>query len=682
MILGLTQRVIILDAETSSPVDLPKCGAARYFADPATRTLMVGARDSTSEHAVVWDLKDSATPPAGLVQAAALPPEQCMFAAYNAGFDWRALRLAGIDTPPEKWLDLALLAYALCFAGRLNDVLAQTGLTVRKQADGAALMRKFSKENTPWYGDPEGWSRYQSYCATDVDVETDLLNQVLLPVLGRNEYRPMVAELQRRWLLDRRVNDRGFPVGLDTVAGALKIKAVESRRLKAEMQALTGLPNPNSVAQLRAWLAEQGVETADLQAATVRDLQANPATPAPVREVLTCRLQLGKASVKKFDAFHRMHVKGRLHDGYTTCGASRTGRPASRGVNLANIERPSLKDPATAARLIETGDADLLRAMYPEHPMTVLGSCVRASLKAPPGKCFTVADFKSIESVGLAWLAGCDSILSIFREGRDTYRYLASQRLGKPESAVTKVERTFHKPAFLGFGYGMSGPALVEYAANMGVEISPEDADDLIDLCRTQFPEIPALWRNLQHAASDAMTYPGDTFHAFAVQDIAAGTYRQWPAVSYTYDKRTEFLRCLLPSGRTIFYHRPDMRTAVRTSRRGTQYTSTDLYYYGRDQDNSGAWRFRSTWGGKLVENVTQALCADVQYGALHRIDAVPRFELVGHTYDEPITLTDDGDTGALDELIRLMVTPAPWMNKDFYLAADGYTGVDRYRKD
>jgi DNA polymerase len=303
-----------------------------------------------------------------------------------------------------------------------------------------------------------------------------------------------------------------------------------------------------------------------------------------------------------------------------------------------------------------------------------------------------VADLTSIESVGLAWLAGCDTILDIFHQGRDTYRTFAAESEHIAYDEVTKAQRTYAKPAVLGAGYRLSAHGLVAYAASMGVELEYEEAKRQIRLFRDLYHEIPHHWKQLENAAQSALMYPGQTFHAFAADRVISSntsargytyhnyTYRDWPRTSYYYDGT--FLFCQLPSGRHLCYFDPQLEEADIPSEDGSTFRVTQITYMGIDQKATGgnAWCRIPTHGGKLVENNTQALCRDVMWNGLEPAEADPGLEVVGDVYDEIPSLCNDSDTEALDRLTRYMTSLPPWLDNRFYLGADGYL-AERYRK-
>lgn len=699
MYLGLTRRLLVLDAETASDVDLKTGGAARYFEGAHARVLMFGFQAFGDDRQPLYDARvwEPGTPlPPALERAVQAPPEECLLLAYNVGFDRRALAHYGLETPWEKWLDIMTLAYMLGFAGKLDEVLQQAEVGLRKDPEGGRLLRLFSiigdrNKVASRHTHPAEWTKLVAYCRQDVAAEAALALKCLR-TLDQPVLRPMVQTVYRQWLMDQRVNSRGIPVCLRTIEGAIDVRNDTVRATLKELQSTTGLANPNSVPQLKSWLETQGVFFDSLRAAALRDylkeqdLSGNgDSLPC---QVIRARLEIGKASVKKLDAFRDKQIEGRIYDSYTTCGASRTGRAASRGINLANLERPSLKHPDLAADWLELGDHTLLSTVLPapdcdKPAMQILGSCVRGMIRAPKGRGITACDLTSIESVGVAWLAGCDTVLDIFHRGQDTYKTFGVSYYGKPYEEITKAERTFCKPPVLGCGFGASGPALVAYAYGMGVVMSEEDAERAVTLFRTLYREIPAWWYALMDGAVAAVSEPGRTVYVYGFRREGDRLEPRFdgPRVWYYYDG--EFLWCGLPSRRVLFYHRPQVEWNTFTSKKtGREYTKASISYMGKLHDDGGAWTRIPTHGPKLAENLTQALCRDILYHGLEFIDRDERIDLIGHTYDEAICETWLDDTTALERLKGYMTTRPVWLDERFFLGADGYLNAPRYRKD
>ena len=463
MILGLTKQILVIDTETSSPVDLPKRGQYQYWADPDTKVLMTGVKWLGQDtEAVCYDHTAKQCPlPAEIVEAINAPASEVMLAAANCEFDRFALERLGYPTPPEKWLDILILAYMLGFSGRLNDVLSQVfplSPQLRKDGRGTRCITTFSVHQTPWHHEPDLWDAFVTYCAHDAYVE-ELLLRWCLHHLDVAWQLPMIHRVLRQELTYRRINRRGVPVDLQAVQGAVKIKQAEERLLIERMNELTGLQNANSVAQLTRWAVAQGAPIDNLRAATVRDEVARLEALPPdehteqtrrLLQVLGARQELAKTSAKKYDALlTATSPDGRLRGGWQFYGASRTGRVAGRTLNPANLPRPKLKRPEAVTPWMRLGDRDALAALIPDSPLQTLSSAIRASLRAPEGKAWCVADLSSIESVGAAWLAGCDTITDLFFAGRDTYRTLAAAAENIPYEEVTKEQRTYYKPVCL-----------------------------------------------------------------------------------------------------------------------------------------------------------------------------------------------------------------------------------------
>ena len=304
-----------------------------------------------------------------------------------------------------------------------------------------------------------------------------------------------------------------------------------------------------------------------------------------------------------------------------------------------------------------------------------------------------VADLSSIESIGGAWLAGCDSVLQIFREGKDTYKTFAALAFDKPYEEVTKWERTFSKPCILGSSYGMSGYGLKLYAESMGVEMEEEEAHRQVKLFRRTYHEITHCWYRLEDAAMQAVRTP-NTWHAVQPVAIARPSslgeyweyiYKKRPVASFMSDGT--FLFCWTITGRYITYYRP----AIDDNH---EFTFTDwetgeektvkkpaLSYMGIDQKATGqAWRRITTRGAKLYENLCQFVCRDVLWNALEQVEQDPGLEILGDVYDETLCEADIGDATALERLIGCMTARPDWADEDLWLGADGYESK-RYRK-
>lgn len=446
------------------------------------------------------------------------------------------------------------------------------------------------------------------------------------------------------WVLDRKVNDRGLPVDTALVRNALAVAA----RLKAEGEAcmveLTGGRGAGQTAALLAWCRERGYTGNDLQAGTIDAWLQDSFNPWNVDRVLRLRRELSQAAVAKFQKIADIQTDGRVHNLLQIYGAGRTGRWAGRALQLQNLKRPTVRDPDAAADLLVSAP-ELFERIY---TLEDVGSLVRSAIAAPPGYKLVVADLANIESRVLGWLAGCRLLNRVFEERRDPYRDFARHWLGVPEKDITKAQRNLSKPPALGCGYGLGAIGLVSYGDSMGVYLSNEQAESAVKTFRTFYHEIPALWRSVESAFR----------HVVATRtDLAAGRL--------IYRWQDPFVTIELPSGRKLWYMAPE-------------WVDGDLSYLGQNQ-YTNQWERIATWGGKLVENLVQAIARDVLLHGLLRADA-RGLDIIGHVHDEILCQAEDAQADAtLALLIQAMTDRPPWC-PELILGAEGYVS-QRYRK-
>lgn len=362
--------------------------------------------------------------------------------------------------------------------------------------------------------------------------------------------------------------------------------------------------------------------------------------------VLQTRLDHSQAAVKKFDAIADRAVDGRVHGTLQAWGASRTGRWAGRGLQLQNLKRPTVGDPDQAADILST-DPAAFRAFF---TLEDLGSLVRSAITAPEGKRLVVADLASIESRVLGWLTKCRGINDAVAAGQDLYKVFASQWFGVPYAEVTKAQRTLAKPAVLGAGFGIGGVGLAKYAASMGVELDEQTAKGSVDTWRATYWEVPRAWRHFEELFRRALHTP----------NTPLGTAGQVCC-------KPPFLTWTLPSGRPLYYFEPAIGE------------ENDLTYMGQNQ-YTNQWERVYTWGGKLVENLVQAIARDVLVEGLWRYYRAGG-TIVGHVHDEIIAEENTEEAEQwLERLRGCMSSPIPWA-PGLLLAASGYV-AKRYRKD
>lgn len=443
----MAANALHIDIEVFSEADLPRVGVHRYARDPSTRVLCIA-----------WALGDAAVQVVDLHHGEALP-QRLVDAladgrvekwAHNAQFERAVLSQAWIDPgPASAWRCTMVGAMSLGLPGGLDDAARELGLQQRKDSAGKKLIRALC---TPALGGPDApanaplWPYLLAYCRQDVEVE-----RALHAAMADRLQRTLPPREWRLWAMDQAVNDRGWPVDLTFVAAAVRMADDNAARCEAEAKELSGVANTNSRPQLLRWLSEQGVDPLDLRAGTVAELLRRDDLPADVRRLLELRQELSATSVAKFEALQRATCDdGRLRGTLQFFGA-RTGRWSGRLFQPQNLPRGSLShaEVPMARKLVQVGDLETVRACWPSVS-GVLSSLVRPALRAPKGRKLVVADLASIESVMLAWAAGSEYLLQLFRDGRDPYKDFAARLFHIDYAAVSKAQRTLAKPATLG----------------------------------------------------------------------------------------------------------------------------------------------------------------------------------------------------------------------------------------
>jgi DNA polymerase len=634
-----------IDLETYSEANLPEVGAHRYARDPSTRILLM-AYSYGRDAAQIIDLEHGEAIPARVLEDLQDPAVTKW--AHNAAFERVVLRaVLGIECPPEQWRCTMVWAMSLSLPGSLDRLSRVLRLDEDKAklSVGARLIQRFCKPGAtqPDLLDDE-WQQFRAYCMRDVEAER--------AVASRLSSYPMPEHEWALWAVDQRCNDRGLPIDLDLVAAVQRVASDHRVHVETLAAQVSGLANPNSRDQLMTWLAQYGIDVPDLQSATV-DALLDQDTPEPVREVLWCRQQMSKASLSKYDALTRATSGGRLRGAFQFAGAGRTGRWAGRIVQPHNLPRPSISNAEIdAARgLIREHDAETLAMLYPDLS-GVMSSLLRSTIAAPPGKVLVAADYASIESVMIAWCAQSDYLLDLYRQGLDPYKDFATKVYGISYDRVTKQQRSVCKPAVLGAGYGLGATGLQRYAESFGLEMDAAECRRQIKLFREAYSAIPEFWALLEAGVMQAMRERD--------QEVYAGRF---PLV---FDGK--FLRIGLPSGRALYYYRPKMIEG----RQGAE----QLSYEGREPGTR-----ETTHGGKLVENLVQAVARDVLAAGLQVVDRLDGLDIIGHVHDEIICEADADDEDALGWLIYGMTTMLPDWCADAPIRAEGYV-APYYRKD
>lgn len=650
------------DFETFCDLDVRDVGADVYARHPSAEVLMLSyALDAAPVK--LWIPAEGEPPPEDLVAYVRDP--SVTLHAFNAPFE-RAIwnHVLKVPLPIERFRDTAVEAYSLSFAGSLGDVGEQIGLPQdqQKMAVGKRLINRFCKPAPSNHKasrytlatHPDEWALFKQYCMQDVEAER-AIHWWCEPYNPVSEFEWSVV------FLSEAINERGLPIDLDLVHAAAEMHQIAKARLLEQMRVWTGLPNPNSAAQLQPWLAAQGVPLGNLQAATIEAVFKDPlgVVPAHVKQVLDAKRRVAMNAPAKWLAYlARTAPDGRMRGGFQYAGASRTGRWSSRGQNLQNLKSPrDERDMDAAAGALRLRSPELIEALYGD-PIEFLASMVRTGIAAPDDQALAVADLASIESRVVGWLTDCKFFNETFAAGRCTYKTMAIDLFGVGYEDVTKKQRKFAKPVVLAGPYGQWGPGLREYAKGYGVELTEEDAIRHVKAFRNRCPEITAFWRWLEQAINAAVLY-GAQSQGYRLTIYIEG----------------EFLRIRLPSGRSLSYHQPRME--LHTTPYGK--TKPTFTYMGMDQDLHKWMRLRAHMGG-VTENIVQAIARDILVICMVRSDA-KGLPIILHVHDEVgLCVWKARAAEALEMLLTTMREPISWA-PDLLLDAGGYI-AKHYKKD
>lgn len=652
---------ISIDLESRSGADISKTGSYKYLQDPDFRILLFGYRIDNGPVEVI-DLTEVDRLPANIVTILENP--YYMKHAYNAAFEWYALNHAGYNTPISQWQDTMIHAMYCGYAAGL----AKTGEAMqmekdsRKQTTGTALIRYFCVPQKPTrtfkkkYHDPEDdpdrWELFKDYNRQDVVAESAILDRLSM--------FPMPEAEWDLWRMDIRMNALGVRVDDQLIDGALYINDICIGELAEEAHRITGLENPNSTQQLLAWLQEQGCPIDNLQKLTIEETLQKELDPA-VRRVLELRQLMGKTSIKKYQAMAVTRCNDERIRGISQFyGANRTGRYAGRLVQMQNLPRNYLDTLDDARQMVRANDYDGLRMIYGNVPDT-LSQLIRTAFIASEGRHLVVADFSAIEARVIAWLAGEQWVLDVFNNEKDLYCETASAMFGVPveKHGVNSDLRQKGKIATLALGYQGSTKAMEAMGAiRMG--IPEEDLPDIVTKWRESHPKTVALWYATEKAALSCVQNGTNEVlpNAFGI------TFRLEQDLVYG----QSFMTVELPTGRKLFYPKPYIKENA--------FGKPAVHYYGTNQV-TGKWGSLSTYGGKLVENIVQAVARDCLCEVLKRIDA-RGWDVVFHVHDEVIV--DAPQEVHTEDLCALMAEPIEWA-PGLPLKGAGFE-ADYYMKD
>ena len=639
--------IMSVDIETYSSVDLQKAGVRPYSEAPDFTILLISYKvdgqptkiidltSNTPTEPTLFPPMLSDLPIGDLEEFLSLLTDPAVKKfAFNANFERTCLaRYFARPMPPEQWRCTMVQAATLGLPGTLAQVGAALGLEKQKLTEGAELIRYFckpAKDGTRHHPKdaPDKWERFRKYNVRDVDVETDIQDRLA------HWLRPP-AELAA-WELDQRINDRGVRLDAGLLEKALELDGQYSARLMNEARQLTALGNPNSDAQLKGWLAGRGLVTDSLDKNALPSL-LEAATDDTTRRVLQLRQELGKTSVKKYEAMERGRCQdGRVHNLLQFYGAGRTGRWAGRLVQVQNLPQNKLNDLSTARQLVKNGEFDLLELAYGSPPF-VLSQLIRTTFIPSEGCRFIIADYSAIEARVLAWLAGERWVLQEFYGDGLIYEATASMMFHVPKDQIKKGGsradlRPKGKVATLACGYQGSTGALIQMGA-LKSGIPEEELPGIVKRWRKANQNIVRFWYAVEEAAINAVQGRPSTL-----------------AHGIRFEREADYLFITLPSGRRLAYYKPELRPEPKFDKLG-------LTYMGVGQNRQ--YQRQKSYGGKLVENITQATARDCLRDAMTALEAAG-YRIVFHVHDEVIADMPEG-TGSLAEMQEIMGRPLPW---------------------
>lgn len=664
-----------IDLETYSAVSIGAAGSYRYILDPSFEILLF-AYSLDGMPVEVIDVASGQVIPLWLKNALKNP--LYIKHAYNAAFEWFALSKYLGQLPPDQWRDTMLHALYCGYPASLDAAGKAMGLPEdkKKLATGKALIRYFCvpckpsnangnrTRNLPRH-DPAKWTLFKEYNGQDVVTEMEIDRRL--------SAFPVPAFVQKQWETDLLMNARGVAADMDMVSGALVIGATVKSQLMGEARQLSGLDNPNSIKQLARWLTEATDSDAEITSVTketVATMLKQP-QPANVQRMLEIRQELGKTSTKKYDALETCIADdGRVRGLLQFYGANRTGRWAGRLVQVQNLPRTYTHPLPPARQLVKDRNIDGLRLMYGSINDT-LSQLIRTAFVATPGNVLIDADFSAIEARVISWLAGQEWRLEVFRTHGKIYEASASQMFHVPIEKIKKGNpeyalRQRGKVAELALGYqgGVSAMRRMDTGHNLD-DLSDDEVKGIVDRWRETNSMIRDLWNIVDSAAVTVITNGG-------AQTIRSETTDAVITLACELDviTGTRYMTILLPSGRKLYYPSPEIGV--------NRWGNPSVSYMGQNQTTK-RWERVETYGGKLVENIVQAIARDCLAIAIENLEA-QGLHVVFHIHDEVVIDTPawaDEDT-MLDTVTKIMTKPIPWAQA-LPLNADGW--VDKFFK-
>ena len=645
---------LFIDVETYSSVDIKESGAYKYIESPDFEILIIGyALDNGLVNIV--DLAQGEEMPEEFEEAL-LDPD-CVKVAHNAVFERLSFKRIGYNVPAEQWYCTSVKAAYCGLPLSLDGVSKALNLTDKKLDTGKALIKYFScpckatrvngmrTRNYPEHA-PEKWEMYKEYNKYDVLAEREIFKRLeayIIPDIERKMY-----------VLDQNINDRGILVDMELAESAIAVDNTYTSILTQHAQQLTGLENPNSPVQIRQWIEKTtGCVVMSLSKETMLDLMKEFADYPDVIELLNIRKKLSKTSIKKYYTMLNCAMKDhRVRGTFQFYGANRTGRWAGRLLQLQNLSKNHISHIEVPREMIRARDWESVEMMY-DDVADILSQLVRTALIASPGKVFSVADFSAIEARVISWLANEKWRMDVFRGDGKIYEATGSKMFNVPISAITKgsVLRDKSKISELALGYEGSLGALKRMGGErMG--LSDTEMMSLVRKWRSANPAIVDMWKEIDEASKEAVRY----------QRPVSCTCR-----NIIFDCNGEFMTIQLPSGRKLFYYGPKFKD--KKIGRSTMPTQV-LCYQGVVQETK-QWGEIDTYGGKLTENIVQAIARDLLGDAMLRMQD-EGYEIVASVHDEVIVeVPEINAKDHYNRLVEIMSTPPQWA-EDLPLNADG----------
>ena len=650
-------KTLSIDLETRSSIDISKAGVYKYAESPDFNILLFGVSVNGGP-VIVYDLACGDVIPDEIL--AALSDPGIIKWAYNASFERVCISIwlrrnypqffNGDYLDPSSWkCSMVWAAYnGLPFG--LERVGAALGLEQQKLKEGRDLIRYFCNPCKPTKSNggrtwnlpehaPEKWELFKKYNQRDVEVE--------MQIQERLKNYPVPDFIWDEYHLDQVINDRGIMIDRELVEQAIKIDEISNADLTAQMQKLTDLENPNSVAQLKGFLSEKGIEADSLGKKDVVEMIKT--APPELAEILQLRLQLAKSSVKKYQAMQNAACDDdRCRGMFQFYGASRSGRWAGRLIQLQNLPQNHLPDLEQARALVKAGDYEMVKMLYGNVPQ-ILSELIRTAFIPAPGYKFIVSDFSAIEARVLSYLAGETWRSDVFKNNGDIYCASASQMFGVPveKHGVNGHLRQKGKIAELALGYGGSVGALKAMGAiEMG--LAEEELQPLVSMWRESNPRIVQYWWKVDTAVKTAIKEHVPT---------------QVGIVQFFWKSGMLFIE--LPSGRRLAYVKPRIGE--------NKFGGESITYMGTDAQKK--WNRIESYGPKFTENIVQAISRDI---LAYAMNTLKDYLIVGHVHDEVII--EAPTEVSMNDVCELMGQTPPWV-PGLLLRADGYE-CDFYRKD